>query len=134
MITVTRIKRKLTRRSNSGSAGRAEHEFAGLMSFLPKESSINKMFTFSAYRRACLDGGFLGIIHLAVNNVLPVRSPVFKLVQQGRMDEFQEMLRDRKASLRDHDEYGASLLFVSTYTRAPIGDLHQLAAALTNTG
>ena len=60
------------------------------------------------------NGVFSAIPHFLVSNVLPAGSPVFSIVQQGRLREFQDLLREGKASLRDQDEYGASLLFVST--------------------
>ncbi len=50
---------------------------------------------------------------LFVYNVLPADSPVFRIVQQGQLSEFQALLQAGKASLRDQDECGASLLFVS---------------------
>ena len=59
------------------------------------------------------DGIFSGIPHLSVHNVLPMDSPVFEIVSQGRLREFQVLLQEGKVSLRDQDEYGASLLFVS---------------------
>jgi hypothetical protein len=52
-----------------------------------------------------------------VNNVLPAASPVFSIVRNGQLKEFQTLLREGKASLRDQDEFGASLLFVSTLVR-----------------
>lgn len=59
------------------------------------------------------DGLFSSIPHLLVYNVLPMDSPVFEIVRRGRLSEFQALLRQGKASLRDQDEHGASLLFVS---------------------
>jgi hypothetical protein len=59
------------------------------------------------------DGMFSAIPQLLVYNVLPANSPVFSIVQQGRLREFQALLCEGKASLRDQDEHGASLLFVS---------------------
>jgi hypothetical protein len=59
------------------------------------------------------NGVFSAIPHLMVYNILSANSPVFDIVRRGRLQEFQALLRDGKASLRDQDEYGASLLFVS---------------------
>ncbi|RSL71618.1 hypothetical protein CEP51_012027 [Fusarium floridanum] len=50
-----------------------------------------------------------------VNRVLPVGSLVFELVEAGDLQGLKEMLQSGRASLRDHDEYGASLLFYSVY-------------------
>ena len=54
---------------------------------------------------------------LNVNRVLPASAPVFSIVQEGRLHEFKALLRDRKATIRDYDEYGASLLHVSFSAR-----------------
>lgn len=59
------------------------------------------------------DGIFSAIPHFMVYNVLPAGSPVFSVVRAGRVRDFQALLREGKASLRDQDEYGAPLLFVS---------------------
>jgi len=50
---------------------------------------------------------------LDINRIIPSESIVFHLVREGRLQELREMLQRGEASLRDHDEYGASLLFVS---------------------
>lgn len=62
-------------------------------------------------------GTFNTVPRLLVNNILPLGSRVFSLVRYGRVSEFQEMLRLGTASLRDQDEFGASLLFVSYYQK-----------------
>jgi len=59
------------------------------------------------------DGTFSSIPRLTVNRVLPRDSLVFDLVRGGELKEFQGLLRDGEASLRDHDELGNSLLAVS---------------------
>jgi len=61
------------------------------------------------------NGVFSAIPQLLVYNILPAHSPVFSIVREGRLKEFQALLREGKASLRDQDEYGASLLFVSVF-------------------
>lgn len=62
----------------------------------------------------CYQGSFHGAIpRLCVNNVVPNNSPVFEVVKKGELARFEEMLRQGEASLRDQDEDGSSLLFVS---------------------
>ncbi|KAK4184267.1 hypothetical protein QBC35DRAFT_441782 [Podospora australis] len=51
---------------------------------------------------------------LSVFNILPDSAPVFTVVQHGRLDEFQAMLRLGQASLRDQDQHGRSLLFYAS--------------------
>lgn len=59
------------------------------------------------------NGVFSAIPQLLVYNIRSAGSPVFSIVQQGKLQEFQVLLREGEVSLRDQDEYGASLLFVS---------------------
>jgi len=83
--------------------------------YLPRLESSRRGNGFHAvtHQRHDRRGTYSAIPTLSINNILPFGSLVFTLVEQGRMTEFLEMLRSGKASLRDHDEYGASLLFVS---------------------
>ncbi|RGP66883.1 hypothetical protein FSPOR_6265 [Fusarium sporotrichioides] len=53
------------------------------------------------------------ISRLQVNRILPSDSPVFRMVAQGELQGLLQMLQNGEASLRDHDEDGASLLFYS---------------------
>jgi hypothetical protein len=83
------------------------------ISFVPKLSQ--RQHGFQAVLRQYHDnrGTYNVIPRLSINNIIPADSLVFTLVKRGRMAEFQELLMSGKASLRDHDEYGTSLLFVS---------------------
>lgn len=81
-------------------------------------------------------GTFNSIPKLFTYNILPKSSPVFTLVYEGRMAEFQEMLRSGTASLRDQDEFGASLLMVRYWqsdTRSPVRNKHGLLTGLFST-
>lgn len=53
------------------------------------------------------------ISHLAVNCIRRPGSLVFELVQQGRLQELRECLQRGEFTLRDHDEWGSSLLCVN---------------------
>lgn len=70
-------------------------------------------------------GTYNAIPRLWLNILLSTDSWVFTVVKQGRMAEFQEMLRLGKASLRDYDELGASLLFVSQVLHHSLHPLHK---------
>lgn len=59
-------------------------------------------------------GSYQAIPRLFVNNILPENSPVFRVVRNGELAKFQDMLIRGEASLRDQDEYGTPLLFVGT--------------------
>ncbi len=90
-----------------------EEEVTTSVSLVLKHSQVRRAFKVHIRQTYRDDGIFSGIPHLSVHNVLPMNSPVFEIVQQGRLREFQVLLREGKVSLRDQDEYGASLLFVS---------------------
>lgn len=69
---------------------------------------------FQAVLRQCHDEqGTYNLPRFSVKNVLPCDSRIFTVVREGRVVELQEMLRSGEDSLRDHDEHGASLIFVS---------------------
>lgn len=57
-------------------------------------------------------GGISSISSLSVNRVIPSNSRVFDVIEAGDLDEFRGMLASGETSLRDHDEYGGSLLLV----------------------
>ncbi len=83
------------------------------VSLVPGRSQARHAIRLDIRQAHSHDGFYSAIPHLLVYNVLPADSPVFSIVRDGRLREFQALLRDGKASLRDQDEYGASLLFVS---------------------
>ena len=108
----------LTRRTSlqprSGSpADMEEEEVTTSVTLTSGRSQARRAMKLDIRQTHSHDGVFSAIPHLLVYNVLPADSPVFSIVQGGRLREFQALLREGKASLRDQDEYGASLLFVS---------------------
>lgn len=89
-----------------------QEEVTTSVSLIHTLSQVKRMLKLTSRQYHGYHGAFSTIPRLFVNNILPANSPVFSVVRQGRMDEFQALLREGKASLRDHDEYGASLLMV----------------------
>ncbi|KAL8354273.1 hypothetical protein RB601_003907 [Gaeumannomyces tritici] len=81
------------------------------LTFLPHNSSEFKILVASTLQRHMPGGAILSISRLEVNRVLPASSEVFRVVKEGRLEDFKTMLYTGSASIRDHDEYGASLLF-----------------------
>ena len=59
------------------------------------------------------DGIFTSIPHLSFHNILPLNATVFRVILEGRFQDFLRLLQEGKASLHDQNEDGASLLFVS---------------------
>lgn len=89
-------------------------EITTSISLVPRLAHSRQAFTLRSRKYNGYHGVFSTIPQLAVNRILPANAPVFSIVRTGRLDEFQKLLRGGQASLRDHDEYGASLLHVST--------------------
>lgn len=70
------------------------------------------MFTVSVSQGQLFDRSIQSIPQISVCKILPNDSLVFSLVQKGQLNEFRLLLDQGKASLRDHDEQGMSLLHV----------------------
>ncbi|KAK0750314.1 hypothetical protein B0T18DRAFT_124863 [Schizothecium vesticola] len=85
------------------------------ISFIPRlQGCIAKGRGFEAILRKT--HGYQGWYHGAIprlftNNIIHGNSPVFNVVRKGELAKFHKMLMRGEASLRDQDEYGASLLF-----------------------
>ena len=92
----------------------AQEEVTTSISFIPsKRQALQQMVRITSRQSFRGDGVLSSIPILEVNRVLPAESPVFSIVREGRLDDFIALLRNGRASLKDHDEYGASLLHVS---------------------
>lgn len=70
------------------------------------------MFTVSVSQGQLFDRSIQSIPRISVSPIRPNDSLVFRLVQEGRLDDFRILLGQGKASLRDHDEQGMPLLHV----------------------
>lgn len=97
----------------TGEHGREHIGRAMRVSFLPTGLDSPRMVVASAFHEAFPESSSC-ISHLAVNRVIPAGSRVFTLVLEGRLQELREMFARGEASIRDHDEEGASLLMVSS--------------------
>ncbi|KAK4164342.1 hypothetical protein QBC43DRAFT_288937 [Cladorrhinum sp. PSN259] len=84
--------------------------YMGWITFIPDRRIGANMFTAAIVQQVLLTGTFNLIPILQINPILPRDSLVFEHIRQGRTDEFLEMINHGKASLRDHDEWGNSLL------------------------
>jgi hypothetical protein len=83
------------------------------VAYLPGRGQSRHMLLASLTRQELLTNSMTCISRLQINRVLPVGSLVFELVRTGDLQGLKKMLQDGRASLQDHDEHGASLLFVS---------------------
>ncbi|KAI3324204.1 hypothetical protein HD806DRAFT_494427 [Xylariaceae sp. AK1471] len=91
-------------------------DYTMLFTFIPdhRHRQDLNMVVASTVQEEFPNSSVASISRLMVNRVLPAKSWVFQLVREGRLQELQELLKNGEASLRDHDEYGASLLFYAT--------------------
>jgi hypothetical protein len=99
---------------NSGEEGEELEEITEvkrLISFHPASRCPSQAFQLATRQRHEYRGTYYDMTRISVANVLPIDSPVFTLVEQGRLAEFKEMLMRGEASLRDQDEFGTPLLF-----------------------
>ncbi|OTA76188.1 hypothetical protein M434DRAFT_402543 [Hypoxylon sp. CO27-5] len=83
--------------------------------FFPDDPRKFHMLVASTFQHEIRRGAVSSISRLAVNRILPWGSRVFRVVEDGDLHELRRMLKNGEASLRDHDEYGASLLFYSVF-------------------
>ena len=104
--------RKLTRKSVSEDHP-TEESTTGVYFIPTKQQRAQQMFRITSHQSYGYTSVVSSIPMLDVNRVLPASAPVFSIVQEGRLHEFKALLRSNRASIRDHDEYGASLLHVS---------------------
>ncbi|KAH6994944.1 ankyrin repeat-containing domain protein [Ilyonectria destructans] len=85
-----------------------EHEVSYSISMTPKKLGSIMKLTLKQYHTP--DGITSGIPSLEINRMVPNDSPVFRLVERGKISDLQQLLIRGQASLRDQDEHGASLL------------------------
>ncbi|KAI0552308.1 ankyrin repeat-containing domain protein [Xylaria curta] len=115
-LVVTKCIQALT--TGEGKSTGINHTYCTtVLSFIPQDPRQFAMIVASATQRRTAKESITPISRLTVNRVLPVGSRIFTVVRNGLLQELQAMLQEGKATLRDHDEYGASLLFYAAYSR-----------------
>ncbi|VUC25257.1 unnamed protein product, partial [Clonostachys rosea] len=88
------------------------------LTFLPNVRT-GTMFSAIIQQQTSAAGFFSPIPFFQANYIRPADSLVFQLVREGRLSEFVELLREGKASLRDHDELGRPLLWIAAVNQQP---------------
>jgi len=83
------------------------------MSFIPLPGSEKQGFQATFRHHYSQQGTLQAIPRLSYSKILPNHIPVFQVVRDGQLKELKEMLMLGEVSLRDHDQFSASLLFVS---------------------
>lgn len=99
----------------------AGEEFLGTVTFFPANPLSSFMVIASVHQEELRSRTYSETPRLCVNRVLPCDAPVFKAVQGGRVEELQALISEGKASLRDRDVNGLSLLHVSAPSEVPTG-------------
>lgn len=77
------------------------------------------MLSVQLHQNDLMKGVILTIPNISINRSDLATQRYFKLVKAGDMRELQKSLREGAASVRDHDEDGKSLLFVSALEDSP---------------
>ncbi|KAK9797573.1 putative Fungal N-terminal domain-containing protein [Seiridium cardinale] len=113
-LTISTNKRKrriLSQRNKEHSlhkSARDHEDFVAQLLFRPHDSPF--MLAISVTQRQLQYGAESRIPVLSINNVLPENSLVFQLAKAGRLADLKALMAEGKASLRDHDPNGWSLL------------------------
>ncbi len=103
LATNTRVKR--------GERGRRQEDFSAKVFF--RLRGHDTVLALSLSQAQVLTGSLLAIPSLAVNNIVPFNSPVFSMAERGHIQALMSLVAKGKASLRDHDPNGWSLLHAS---------------------
>ncbi|KAK7398438.1 hypothetical protein QQX98_012189 [Neonectria punicea] len=101
-------RRRVSQRSNSSGSASTHRDVVANIMFRPSASPW--MFSVSVSQGQLFDRSIQSIPRISVCPIIPNGSPVFRLVQEGKLREFRILLDEGKASLRDHDEQGMPLL------------------------
>ncbi|RSL41948.1 hypothetical protein CEP54_015656 [Fusarium duplospermum] len=101
-------RRRISHRPNSSENASTHQDVVANIMFRPSQSPW--MFSVSVSQGQLFDRSIQSIPRISVCPIIPNGSPVFRLVQEGKLREFRILLEEGKASLRDHDEQGMPLL------------------------
>ncbi|KAL2210407.1 hypothetical protein CC79DRAFT_1365801 [Sarocladium strictum] len=112
LTIATKKRRRLDQGGSAASKrtrGGAGRDVVASFSFRP----TNNAFTFrvSVTQGELFNYCLQSIPEMCFNPTMPSDSRVFRVVKEGRIDEFRAMLRDGETSTRVHDEKGRSLLY-----------------------
>ena len=112
-VTTTQRQRKFMN-YNDASAGFENVGGELIANFFYKSKTSHTMLKVSVSQSQTFWGSPLVIPRLFVNNVLPSDSLVFQIAATGQVEDLVSLVAAGKASLRDHDTNGQSLLHVGT--------------------
>jgi len=87
-------------------------DFRASFSFVPTTTGKKVTINASLIVNELANGNLLSIPLISINRMLPNSSNVFNVVLKGDVQALRQLLESRVATIRDHDEYGASLLHV----------------------
>ena len=89
----------------------AGQEFLGTVTFFPANPLSSLMMIAHVHQREVRGGGtYCETPRLCINRLLPSDAPVFNFAREGRIADLQNLISQGKATLRDRDTNGMSLL------------------------
>lgn len=101
-------RRTKRRRDDSGHA--STRDFTAKL--VVRLSTTGSRLVISVNQAQFAAGSCLSIPRLAVHNVVPSHSTIFKMARQGKVQDILELVGSGQASVHDRDEDGWSLLHV----------------------
>ncbi|KAF4445332.1 hypothetical protein F53441_10881 [Fusarium austroafricanum] len=106
----TNKRRRICKGASSSTSGNINtfRDVVANIVFRPSKSPW--MFSVSLSQGQLFDRSIQSIPRISVCRIIADNSPVFTLVKNGQLKELKMLLQEGKATLRDHDEQGMSLL------------------------
>lgn len=106
--------RKRTRNGSNPASEKPRIDYDMKTTFMPNPRYTQyHMLVASTLQQEHSSGSVFSSSYININGVQPGGSRVFELVRHGMVNELKNLFQKGDSSLRVHDEYGASLLFVS---------------------
>jgi hypothetical protein len=123
-VATNKKRQKITATASQGHIGMkknavrsAHHEssqFVGRVMFRPRAANFLIKITVDRGNVLC-DSYETVLPSISVCNIVPDESLVFQFASKGELESLKKLVADGKASLRDHDENGRSLLHARTH-------------------
>ena len=116
LLMLTSLKRNRVPAAAMGNTSTHTHfkaagqEFLGTVTFFPTNPLFSLMIIASVHQEEVRGGLYCETPRLCVSRLLPSDAPVFHLAREGRIADLQALISQGKASLRDRDANGMSLL------------------------
>lgn len=132
MLTISTVKRR--RRylggQNNSDSNKGSKDFIAKLAFKP--NNARAMIAVSVNQGQVFFDNFISMApRVSAINILPRDLLVFQLAAGGRVQDLMALIAEGKASLRDHDTGGRSLLHVSSRSTNPMSKKTKIGSRLT---